>query len=75
MSCGLGDIRRRIRKRSNLQTGSGRGRTDFRSVPNMRLVDLQACIKSQVAGSNRFRDIAFLWSISYPFQPPYRIQL
>jgi len=53
-------IRRRIRKRSDLQTGSWRCRTDFRSVPKMGLVALPVCSRSQFAGSNHFRDIAFL---------------
>jgi hypothetical protein len=54
-SCsGSGNNRRRILERSNLQTGSGRGRTDFRSLPEVGLDDLQVCSKSQVAGSNRF---------------------
>ena len=58
-SRGLRDIRRRIWKRSDLETGSGRGRTDFRSVPEVDPVDPRVPLRSQVAGYHRFRDIAF----------------
>jgi len=45
------DIRRRIRNRSHLQTGSGHGGIYFRSVPEVDLNDLRVCSQSQVAGS------------------------
>ena len=56
---GLRDIRRRIWKRSDLKTGSGRGSSDFRSVPEVDPVDPRVPLRSQVASSHRFRDIAF----------------
>jgi len=60
-SCsGSGNNRLRILERSDLQTGSGRGLTDFRSLSEVGLDDLQMSSKSQVAGSNRFRDTAIL---------------
>jgi len=41
-SCsGSGNNRPRILERSDLQTGSGRGLTDFRSLPEVGLNDLQ----------------------------------
>ena len=43
---GLGDIRRRSWKRSDSETGSGRGRADFRSVPEVGLVDPHARVDS-----------------------------
>jgi len=65
---GLGDIRRRIRKRRNPKTESGRGRTDFRLVPEVSLVDLQMPAHSQIARYYRFRDIATL-VLAFPTLP------
>jgi len=62
---GYGDIRRRFRNRLHLQTGS---LMYFRSVPEVDLDDLQVCLKSQVAGSYRFRVIVVFF-VSFPPLP------
>ena len=64
----FGNIQRQTGKRSTLKIGSGRGRIDFRLLPEVDIYDLHMPLKSQVVDQFRFGDIV-ISAIDLPSLP------